>query len=113
MDYRIESVVAHILQNLKSPMTICKMAEMSNLSKDHFTKLFKNETEMSPIQFIRHQRLEKAKEFLETTNLRVKEIICQFGISDQSHFVRDFKEKYRLKPNQYRQKYWDDKKKQK
>jgi transcriptional regulator GlxA family with amidase domain len=108
MDYRIENVVENILQNLKSPMTICEMAKLFNLSDDHFIKLFKNEKEMTPNEFIKHHRLEKAKELLEATNLRIKEIVCQVGINDQSHFVRDFKEKYGLTPTQHRQKYWEN-----
>jgi hypothetical protein len=45
--------------------------------------------------------LRKAKELLETTFLSVKEVIAAVGISDLSHFVRDYKERYgesHLKP---------------
>lgn len=108
MEYRVFRLKEQILENLKFDWTIKKMAELSNLSKEHFHKLFKKETGQSPIQFVKSSRLEKAKELLEITNLRVKEIITQVGIREQTHFVRDFKKAYGLKPNEYRQKYWDD-----
>lgn len=108
MEYRVFRLKEQILVNLKSDWTVDKMAEETNVSKEHFHKLFKKETGKSPIYFIRCLRLEKAKELLETTNLRVKEIICEVGIRDQTHFVRDFKKAYGFKPNEYRQKYWDD-----
>jgi transcriptional regulator GlxA family with amidase domain len=107
MEYRIFTLKAQILQDLQLNWTVEKMTEMTNLSKEHFHKLFKKEVGASPIQFLRHLRLEKAKELLETTNLRVKEIIREVGIRDQTHFVRDFKAKYGFPPNEYRQRFWD------
>ena len=107
MDYRIGTLVEQILENLKLPTSIVEMAEAANVSVDHFHKLFKKETKFTPNQFIRHHRLEKAKELLESSNLRVKEITSRVGIQDISHFVRDFKSKYGLKPNEYRQKHWE------
>lgn len=108
MEYRVFRLKEQILENLKFDWTVEKMAEGSNVSKEHFHKLFKKTTGQSPISFVRNLRLEKAKELLETTNLRVKEIIAEVGIRDQTHFVRDFKKVYGFKPNEYRQKYWDD-----
>ena len=75
MDYRISNLVDQILANVKNPDPIPKMALSANVSIDHSYKLFKRETTFSPNQFIRHHRLVKAKELLETTNLRVKEIL--------------------------------------
>ena len=108
MEYRIFRLKTQILKDFKFNWTIENMAELSNLSKEHFHKLFKKEIGQSPIQFLRFLRLEKAKELLETTNLRIKEIICAVGIHNQAHFVRDFKKAYVFKPNEYRQKYWDN-----
>lgn len=107
IDYGIGSLVEQILENLKQPVSVCDMAESANVSIDHFYKLFKKETGFSPNQFIRTRRLERAKELLETTNLRVKEIVAQVGIQDISHFVRDFKTKYGQKPTGYRQQHWE------
>jgi AraC-like DNA-binding protein len=46
--------------------------------------------------------MQKAKELLETTCLRVKEIMNQVGIRDESHFARTFKKLYGVSPTQYR-----------
>src|SRR5689334_12215924 len=101
MEYRVFKLKALISENLKFNWTLERMAELSNLSNEHFHTLFKKETGHPPIQFLRSMRLEKARELLETTNLRVKEITCRIGISDQTHFVRDFKVKYGFPPNEY------------
>lgn len=108
MEYRVFRLNERILKDLKFNWTVEKMADSCELSKDQFHKLFRKETGQSPIQFLREKRLEKAKELLETRKSRIKEIIAEVGIHDQTHFVRDFKKAYGYTPNEYRQKYWDD-----
>ncbi len=107
MEYRISQIIDEIQTNLKTQITVEEMAHQADLSRDHFTKLFKKTIGKTPIQYVRDIRLDKAKEILETTNKRVKTIMCEVGIKDQTHFVRDFKAKYGSTPSEYRQKYWD------
>jgi transcriptional regulator GlxA family with amidase domain len=102
MDKRISTTITQISLNLQKCWKIDELAGKVNLSNSQFEELFKQETLLSPIQFVRNLRFEKAKELLETTFLTVKEISFEVGINDQSHFVRDFKQKYRLTPTEYR-----------
>jgi AraC-like DNA-binding protein len=46
--------------------------------------------------------MERAKILLETTFLSVKEIMTEVGVSDESHFVRDFKSVYGVSPARFR-----------
>lgn len=57
---------------------------------------------MTPGEFIRNIRLQKAAELLETTRLTVSEIFFQTGFNNQSYFFREFKKKYQCSPNEYR-----------
>jgi AraC-like DNA-binding protein len=79
------------------------LAQAIDVSPAHLQRLFKTETGIPPIQFIKKIRLEKARELLETTFLRVQQIAFQVGINDQSYFDREFKKKYGVTPNQYRE----------
>lgn len=106
MDRRIIYLKKQMLLNLQSPAAIDEMAKSVNLSASHLLKLFKNETGNSPIQFLRELRLEKARELLEETFKRVNEIGFEVGMFDQSHFIRDFTQKYGSTPSAYRKKYW-------
>jgi transcriptional regulator GlxA family with amidase domain len=107
MEYRISQIIDEIQSNLKTQITIEAMARQADLSNDHFTKLFKKTIVKTPIQYVRDKRLEKSCELLKATNKRIKTIMSEVGIRDQTHFVRDFKAKYGSTPNEYRQKYWD------
>ncbi len=57
---------------------------------------------MSPKHYLRLARLEQAKELLEHSFLRVKEITALVGVNDVSHFVRDYKALYGHTPSQTR-----------
>jgi transcriptional regulator GlxA family with amidase domain len=104
---RILHLKKQIVLDLQRNRTLNKLAKESNVAKSQLTKLFQAELNISPVQYIRNLRLEKACQFLETTFLRVKEGMFIVGINDQSHFVRDFKEKYGLTPTEYRNRYYE------
>ena len=69
---------------------------------EKFCDLFKGEVEVSPTQYIKKRRMEKARELLETTDLQIKEIAATVGYCESSHFVRDFEKAYGLSPRRYR-----------
>lgn len=102
MDRRIFVLRKQMLSNLRHQPTINEMAETVNVSAPHLQKLFKSETGISPICFLRVLRLGKARELLENSFKRVKEIRFEVGIKDHSHFVKDFKQKYGFSPSEYR-----------
>jgi AraC-like DNA-binding protein len=104
-DKRISTIKETISSNFQKCWTVDELAETINLSKSRFKELFKQKTQLSPIQFVRHLRFERAKELLKITHLTVKEISFAVGINDQSHFVRDFKKKYGTSPTEYRNKF--------
>ncbi len=84
------------------------MARWANLSGPRLQSLFKKETKLTPIQFLTHHRLEKAKELLENTNLKVREVIAEVGFFDPSHFSREFKKAYGRNPEAHRQFEYDE-----
>lgn len=102
MTRRIIYLKKHVVENLRHSWTVEELAQIANISKSQLAKLFQTELEISPAQYIRNLRLEKACELLETTFLRIKEIMFAVGINDQSHFVRDFKKIYDSTPTEYR-----------
>lgn len=95
-----------MLADLQSQPSIEKLANSVNLSASHLLKLFKTEVGVSPVQYLRLLRLEKARELLEETFLQVSQIGFEVGMPDQSHFTRDFKDQYGLTPSAYRKQHW-------
>lgn len=61
---------------------------------------------MSPVQYLKDLRLEQAREMLVNSFLQIREIGFKVGMSDQSHFIHDFKEKFGVTPTEYRRRSW-------
>ena len=66
------------------------------------SQLFRKMTALvntSPSDFIRSYRLNKAKIFLETTDLAVSEVAWKVGYKDLAHFSRPFQDAYGNPPS--------------
>ncbi|HKS29218.1 MAG TPA: helix-turn-helix domain-containing protein [Pyrinomonadaceae bacterium] len=105
MNPRVQKVVHLIQKDLGRKVTLPEMAQSVGLSVEHLRALFKSEIGMTPLQYQKRLRLSEAKRLLESTFLNVQEIVVRVGLSDDSHFVRDFKKLYGLTPAQYRARY--------
>jgi two-component system response regulator YesN len=102
MDQRVQKVLRLMEEDLSRRLTPAEIARAVNLSPAHLRYLFKAETGMSIMQYQKRLRLEEARRLLENTFLSGKEIMNRIGITDESHFVRDFKQSYGMTPAQYR-----------
>ena len=68
------------------------LAAMVYLSPGYLSSIFKEETGMTLNRFIREVRMNKAKELLETTNMKISGIAKEVGFSNSSYFCRSFRE---------------------
>ncbi|HEX8853857.1 MAG TPA: AraC family transcriptional regulator [Pyrinomonadaceae bacterium] len=101
-DPRVRKVIALMRDNYHRELTLGKLAGSVQLSIWHLCHLFKHETGKPPAQYLKSIRMEEARRLLESTVLSVKEVINKVGMSDQSHFVKDFKRAYGDTPTRYR-----------
>lgn len=66
------------------------------LSESRLRALFKMDTGLTPTQYLKKIKMEKAREMAETTRLKIGEIMTLLGFDDPSHFKRDFKSEHGL-----------------
>lgn len=102
MDHRIRTMISMLSSDLGFDVSMTDKAAHVNLSVSRFRHLFKTETGMSVVQYVKTLRLKKAKERIETTPLSIKQIMAEVGIKDKSNFCRDFKKTYGVSPGKYR-----------
>ena len=55
-------------------------------------------------EYIRHIRLESARDLLKTTDLNISQIVYTIGFSSRSYFSKIFREKYGITPNEFKKK---------
>jgi AraC family transcriptional regulator len=102
MDYRIKEAVDFIDANLQRSLKLLEIARFLGLSPSRARHIFTAAVGLSPMRYVRLRRMQRAKVLLEETRLSVKEVMTKVGVSDQSHFVRDFYTVYGLTPGKYR-----------
>lgn len=79
------------------------LAKDVGLSESRLWHLFKEATGSSPAEWTMRQRLARALELIETSDMSVKEIAFAVGFKSQSHFTRVFRRAFGRPPFQYRQ----------
>src|SRR5829696_3131345 len=105
MEHRVRQVIALAEDSLHKGWSPAKLAAMVNLSPSRLHQLFREATGLPPARYLRQLRMRRAKELLETTHLSVKQVMAGVGVTDESHFVRDFKKCCGLTPARYRERF--------
>ncbi|MEK8127893.1 AraC family transcriptional regulator [Paenibacillus filicis] len=101
-DTRVFEVCAYVEQRLHDPPTLDEMASFVSLSKEHLRKLFQASYGLSPMQYVKHVRLQHARDLLLLTSFPIKDIASRIGYEDQHHFSRAFQQSEGMSPKEYR-----------
>ena len=99
---RLERVIAFIEERLADPISVEDLAATAHLSTFHFSRMFRRSLGASPHDYVTQRRLERAKQLLAGTNLRLAEVVERTGYRTQAHFTRAFHEATNLTPMSYR-----------
>ncbi len=84
-EYKLEDI------SIKSGLTQAKLQE-------GFKFLYKR----TVTEYVRHVRLECARNMLKETDANISEVVYSIGFSSRSYFSKIFKEKYGITPNQFK-----------
>lgn len=102
-DYIVKKIISYLNENYNSKISLDQIAHNMYLSPVYISKIFKEETGESPINYLIKIRLEKAKEILQSGNDgTVKTIAKMVGYDDVYYFSKLFKKYYGVSPLHYR-----------
>ncbi len=100
---RMMSVTDYIKNNLTADdLSQGAMAEMAGISRDYFSRIFKNVTGMNYSKWLNTIRLEKATELLAEGGRTLTEIAMLSGFQSIPSFNRVFREEKGMAPGEYR-----------
>ena len=83
-------VQTHIAKNLGEHIPVAALAVKAGLCAQHFTKLFKISTNMTPHQYVLLKRIEQAQQLL-ASGMRAADVAAATGFADQSHLLQTLK----------------------
>lgn len=99
----ISQVSAYIREHFADPeLSISAIAEAFDMPTARLSLAFKEEMNVSPLEYLTLLRVEQSKELLRGTELSIKDIATQVGYYDASSFIRRFKQMTGVTPLQYR-----------
>lgn len=101
----IEKVKKYIRENYSEKVSLDELSEIVNINKYYLIRLFKQQTGLSPIDYLINVRLSQAEKLLTQTSLTISEISDRVGFHSPSHFSKTFKENNHMTPSTYRKKF--------
>lgn len=98
---QIKSVLNYIRKNYATRLTLADLADILNLSPEHFCRLFHSITGKSPIDYLNYYRIECACELLSSSQKSITEAAYSCGFNDLGYFNRMFKKYKKITPGRY------------
>ena len=91
-----------ILDRLSETVEVADLARACALSRSLFSRAFKCSTGLSPQDWIRQQRLARAKQLIQSTDMTLTQISLECGFCDQAHFCHIFTRSEGINPFAWR-----------
>lgn len=98
----VENVIEYMQQNAHRQVTLHELAGLVHVSASHFSALFKKKTGYPPLEYFIHLKIQKACQYLEFTDMHVKELCYLIGFNDPFYFSRLFSKYMAMSPLEYR-----------
>jgi AraC-like DNA-binding protein len=99
----MQAVIDHINANLDKPLPVNELAEVSGLSRAHFSRVFAESEGLPPAEFVLQQRMQRAAKLLTNAAfLPVKEVAIMSGFDDANYFSKAFRRVYGINPTEFR-----------
>ncbi len=101
----IETIQQYIRDNYSQKLSLDDLSELVSINKYYLIRLFKQQTGLSPIDYLIHVRLAEAEKLLAHSNVTISKISDMVGFHSPSHFSKTFKESNHCTPSIYRKRY--------
>lgn len=99
---RISPVLEYVTENLHEPPTVEHLSSIVELSPYQLDRRIQKIFSLTTGQWVLKQRLDRARQLLDSTQSSIAEIALATGYADQSAFTRQFRKTTGLTPIQFR-----------
>ena len=99
---RLRRVEDYVREHLIENISLETLAELAELSPFHFSRVFKQSTGMTPLQFVIRERILRAQQLIRETSRSLIEIALEIGYTSPSHFAEVFRRTVGMSPSEFR-----------
>lgn len=100
---RAKDILSFIHKHYGEKITIAEIAAYIGVSSKECIRSFKNMFHQTPIDYLIHYRIERAKKFLLETNSSITEIAYMTGFQSSAYFTKIFRKYTGMTPKEFRQ----------
>ena len=104
-DALVENVQDWMIKHHIESIPLERVCNEFNVTKRTLIRRFKASCNETPLNYLQKIRVEKAKHFLETTNLPIEQIVSRVGYEDTASFRKLFTSQTQLTPKAYRERF--------
>ena len=97
----VSNLAKKIVSNFSVDYSVEGLSKESGLSQAKLQEGFKLLYARTVTEYIRHIRLEAARDFISTTDMNISQVVYTIGFSSRSYFSKIFKAKYGLSPSEF------------
>jgi transcriptional regulator GlxA family with amidase domain len=90
------------MSSLDAPLTLAELAAHARTSTRTLTRRFRAETGLSPLQWLLHQRVDRARELLEATDLPIEQVARRSGLGTAESLRQHLMRRNGMTPSAYR-----------
>ena len=95
--------IQYINEHYTEDIELKTLAAIEGYNMAYYTEWFKNQTGLTPFEYIQNQRIKKSKELLLNTDLTILQVGYMVGYNHHSSFTRTFKRITNTTPKEFRQ----------
>lgn len=98
----IKTAVLYMHMHFRENPTLGQVAEIVHYNPSHFSTTFHKQMNMTYSEYLTGLKIGYAKELLQYTNLKIKEICMECGFTSHAGFLRAFHKELGMSPMAYR-----------
>lgn len=98
----VQEAKKYISEHLSENLTVKTISSVIHMSQSHFSRVFKQQTGFSPYDYVLITRLNRAKDYLQKTELSISEIAYETGFNSESNFIFFFTTNTGISPSKFR-----------
>ncbi|WP_378946110.1 AraC family transcriptional regulator [Mesorhizobium sp. ANAO-SY3R2] len=98
----VQRVMRALRTDIARNWRIEELAAVAGLSASQLHRQFKEKTGTTPMDWVRHERMNLAKRLLIAPNVKIAAVALNLGYADPYHFSRDFRRVAGQSPSEFR-----------